>query len=62
MHNLASRRELARRDIFAAPTQSVREEWLRRALSVVVSSLTSGAGKVVTWKYGDGTSGHATLY
>ena len=30
--------------------------------SVVVSSLRSGPGKVVTWKYSDGTSGHATLY
>jgi hypothetical protein len=29
---------------------------------VVVSSLKSGPGKLVTWKYSDGTSGHAALY
>jgi hypothetical protein len=30
--------------------------------SVVVSSLTSGPGKAVTWKYDGGRSGEATLY
>jgi hypothetical protein len=30
--------------------------------SVLVSSLTSGPGKVVTWKYEGGGSGEATLY